>query len=51
MSVVLSGVTRPRRTDRPASMSSAAITTSTSPGVGMSEKTGATPFRGGSVSM
>ena len=41
ISVVLSGVTRPRSTERPASISSAAMTTSTSPGVGISEKIGA----------
>ena len=43
ISVVRSGVTRPRSTERPASMSSAAITTSRSPGVGMSANTGSAP--------
>jgi hypothetical protein len=39
-SVVRSGVTSPRCTARPASISSEAITTSTSPGTGISASTG-----------
>ena len=39
--VVLSGVTKPRITARPASISSAAINMSTSPAAGASAKTGA----------
>lgn len=49
-SVVLSGVTRPRRIERPASMNSAAITMSTSPDVGASDSTGFNPSNGGMVS-
>ncbi|MHC2281384.1 hypothetical protein ACVME8_008027 [Bradyrhizobium diazoefficiens] len=51
ISVVRSGVTRPRRIDRPASMNSAAITTSTSPGVGISDRIGLRPSSGGIVSI
>ena len=40
ISVVLSGVTRPRWMARPASISSAPTTTSTSPGTGISDSTG-----------
>ena len=43
ISVVRSGVTSPRSTDRPASINSAAITTSTSPGVGINANTGCAP--------
>ena len=43
ISVVRSGVTRPRSMERPASMNSAASTTSTSPGVGIRAKTGRRP--------
>ena len=50
-SVVRSGVTRPRRMDRPASMNSAASTTSTSPGVGINESVGSSAARAGSISM
>ena len=42
-STVRSGVTSPRCTARPASISSAAITTSTSPGTGISDSTGCRP--------
>jgi hypothetical protein len=41
--VVRSAVTRPRCSARPASMSSEAITTSTSPGMGLSAITGMRP--------
>jgi len=43
--VVRSGVTRPRWTARPASISSDASTTSTSPGSGISASTGRAPSR------
>ncbi len=47
-SVVRSGVTNPRTTARPASINSAAMTTSTSPGTGISAKIGsARPIEGG----
>ena len=49
--VVCSGVTRPRSTDRPASISSDAITTSTSPGVGISANTGWAPSFIGAISI
>ena len=45
-----SGVTRPRKMERPASASSAASTTSTSPGAGISDRIGARPPFGGSIS-
>ncbi len=44
--VVRSGVTRPRITARPASISSAAITMSTSPGEGIRANTGIRSVRG-----
>jgi len=51
ITVVRSGVTRPRMIERPASIHSAASTTSTSPGVGISAKIGRLPSRSGSISM
>jgi hypothetical protein len=47
--VVRSGVTKPRWIARPASISSAASTISTSPGAGMSDSTGVPP-RSGTIS-
>ena len=44
ISVVRSGVTMPRRIDRPASMNSDASTMSTSPGVGICARIGFCPF-------
>jgi hypothetical protein len=46
MSVVRSGVTNPRRMARPASIISAATSTSTSPAAGISENTGSRSPRG-----
>ena len=51
ISTVLSGVTRPRSIERPASINSAASTMSTSPGDGISDRTGATPSLAGSISI
>ena len=48
--VVRSGVTRPRRMERPASISSAASTTSTSPSAGISDRIGVRSALGGSIS-
>ena len=50
INVVRSGVTSPRRMERPASINSAARTMSTSPGAGISERIGARPAFGGSIS-
>ena len=51
INVVRSGVTKPRMIERPASIISAAIMISTSPGAGISEKTGtASPERCGAIS-
>ena len=47
ISVVRSGETSPRMMARPASIISAATTTSTSPGTGISDSTGAGPAAGG----
>ncbi len=44
MNVVLSGVTSPRCTARPASISSDAMTMSTSPGTGVRPSTGGPVF-------
>jgi hypothetical protein len=44
------GVTKPRRMERPASASSAAMTMSTSPGAGISDRIGARPAFGGNIS-
>ena len=46
ISVVRSGVTKPRITARPASISSAATRMSTSPGAGASANTGVRPAAG-----
>jgi len=48
--VVRSGVTRPCWIERPASISSAASTTSTSPWAGISDRIGVRPSLGGSIS-
>ena len=45
-STVRSGVTKPRRIARPASIISAATSTSTSPAAGISAKTGSRPVAG-----
>jgi hypothetical protein len=50
ISVERSGVTRPRRIERPASISSVASTMSTSPCAGISDRIGARPALGGSIS-
>ncbi|MNL37560.1 hypothetical protein D3C87_1597130 [compost metagenome] len=51
ITVVRSGVTKPRCTARPASMSSAAISTSTSPGTAICAITGRRPGVGSMSSM
>ena len=47
--MVRSGVTKPRCMARPASISSEAMTTSTSPGTGISASTGSAPAPGGGL--
>ena len=51
INVVRSGVTSPRIIERPASINSAASTTSTSPGAGINANTGAASFFAGAISM